>query len=307
MEPPAVPRPAHRRLPGRHVLRPAQGSAPPPTEGERWTEERLNALRDARFAPAALRAFLGAALRRSGQARAARPQLAAQSRRWMAVGALAWAAPALAGVEPFRRCARGGLAWWGLTSLMLDWHLGMLETPEGEPRPLGPADAATLARAWLVPVVAADPRPLFCIVGAASDAVDGRLARATAPTRAGRDLEGMVDACFEAAALTGLRRADAIGRPAAVAEAARVAAGLLYTLHAYFGTGRAPAERIVRSGRVTAPVRMAGVAAAAAGRRRAGTILLGLGSAVAIADVAAALSATPDGRRRARPAPAPAR
>ena len=40
-------------------------------------------------------------------------------------------------------------------ALMVDWHLGMVETEAGQPRPLGPADAATLTRAWLVPLAAA--------------------------------------------------------------------------------------------------------------------------------------------------------
>lgn len=251
------------------------------TEGERWTAQQLDELRRRRFAPAALRAFVAGSLRRSAAIRADRPRLVAQSRRWMAAGALGWTAPSLAGVEPFRRSLLAGLAWWGATCLMLDWHLGMFETPDGDPRPLGPADAATLTRAWLVPVVATQPTPLFCLVGAASDALDGRLARATAVTRAGRDLEGIVDACFVVAALVGLRRTGAIGTGAAAAEAGRFGAGLLYAAHAYFFKGRAPADPVARSGRVTAPVRMAGIVMAAAGRRRSGTVLLGVGSVAA--------------------------
>ena len=42
--------------------------------------------------------------------------------------------------------------------------------------------------------------------GAISDVLDGVLARRSGPTRAGRDLEGLVDACFGAAALRGALR-----------------------------------------------------------------------------------------------------
>ena len=63
------------------------------------------------------------------------------------------AAPTAAGVDQFRRRLDVGLAWWGLISLMLDWHLGMIESEEGEPQPLGsiplaqarPAISAALA------------------------------------------------------------------------------------------------------------------------------------------------------------------
>ena len=90
------------------------------------------------------------------------------------------------GIEPFRRRLRPGLSGWAVTMAMLDWHLGMLETPDGRPRNLGAADAATLLRAWLVPAVADDPSPLINAVGFATDVLDGQLARASEPTRLGR-------------------------------------------------------------------------------------------------------------------------
>ena len=85
-----------------------------------------------------------------------------------------------------------------MTAAMLDWHLGMLETPDGRPSNLGPADAATLLRAWLVPAVADSSSLPLCAIGFATDALDGPLARCTAPTRLGRDMEAVVDATFVA-------------------------------------------------------------------------------------------------------------
>ena len=54
----------------------------------------------------------------------------------MALGAAAWIALALAGVQPFRRRLGPGLAWWAATAAMVDWHLGMVETADGRPRSL---------------------------------------------------------------------------------------------------------------------------------------------------------------------------
>ena len=93
------------------------------TEGERWARTELERLIDRRFSPAAVAGFLAASFRRSADIRRARPELARQARRWTAIGAAAWLLP------PFRARARAGLAWWALVSLMLDWHLGMVETP----------------------------------------------------------------------------------------------------------------------------------------------------------------------------------
>ena len=109
------------------------------TEGERWARDALASLRAARFRPTAVAAFLVASQRRANETRARRAGLARQARAWSAIGAAAWAVPAAVGVQPLRGRAGPGLAWWGLTSLMLDWHLGMVETEEGEPRALGAA------------------------------------------------------------------------------------------------------------------------------------------------------------------------
>jgi phosphatidylglycerophosphate synthase len=259
------------------------------TEGETWVREALAELREG----GSLSTFLLASHRRAATTRRQRQRLARQARAWSAAGALAWTLP------PVRSCAGPGLAWWCAVALMLDWHLGMVETEDGEPRMLGAADGCTLLRAWLVPLVAQDPRPFALALGLATDAADGALARRSAPTRAGRDLEGLVDSAFAVAALRGTVRAGRLGRPSAVLEAARLAAGFIYASAAYFGAGRPPSASLARAPRCTAPLRAAGVLAAAAGHRRAGGALLALGAA---AGAAAALASI---RRDTRPARKP--
>lgn len=224
-----------------------------------------------------------------------RPALRRQSWRWLATGALLWCALAVARVEPFRSRTGGGLAWWALTALMLDWHLGMVETEDGRPRPLGPADALTLARVWLAPAALAQPTPLLCAAGFATDVLDGQAARATDPTRAGRDLEALADSCFTGAVLLGLRRQNRIGRTASGAELIRLVAGFSYALAVYFGRAQAPDPSLTRAARVTTPVRAGGLIAAAAGSSRLGTALVGAGCAWSVGLLGAA------SRRRAWP------
>lgn len=259
------------------------------TEGARWASEELERLKAARFSPVAVARFLAASGARAGAVRRARPELARQAWGWMAAGGATWVGLALAGVQPFRRGARGGLAWWAATALMLDWHLGMVETEDGRPRPLGAADALTLGRAWLVPVAADRPSPLLCAVAGASDVLDGRLARSAGPTRIGRDLEGLVDFAFAVAALRGARRHGWIGRSAVAAELARLASGLGYALWVYFGRAAAPDPAVTGAARITTPARVAGLVAAGTGRRRLAGLLVGGGSAASVATVGLAL------------------
>jgi phosphatidylglycerophosphate synthase len=259
------------------------------TEGELWAREQLAALLAARFTPAAIGRFLIASQRRTNQVRAARPELARRAWGWMAAGGAAWAALAAAGEGPFRRRLRAGLAWWAATAVMLDWHLGMVETEDGRPRQLSSADALTLLRAWLVPVALDSPTPAVCGVAAATDVLDGWMARRGEPTRIGRDLEGLVDTCFSAAALRAARRDDRIGSGVVAGELARLAAGFGYALYVYFGRASAPDPRVTRAARVTTPVRVAGLIAAGIGRRRLAGALVGGGAAWSVVAVARAL------------------
>ena len=256
----------------------------PPTEGERWAQAELTRLRAARWSPGAVARFLAESLSR---ARATRRQRSADARRaasWMAAGALASRLLGRLSPEGADRGGRvRGRIWWAACALMLDWHLGMLETPDGQPVALGAADALTLARAWLVPVVARDAAPVAVVLGALTDLADGAVARRTRRTRLGRDLEGLVDACFTVAALSGAVRTRRISRRAAALELTRLTAGAGYAVAVYFGAGHAPERTLSAGGRRTAPLRMAGLVAAAAGHRRLGDRLLGAGTALALA------------------------
>jgi phosphatidylglycerophosphate synthase len=244
------------------------------TAGERWAREQLTLLRDDRFTPRAIARFLTASQRRTNQQRAARPATARRMRAWIAAGAAAWAALALARREPFHGATRSFAVWWALTWLMLDWHIGMLETEDGQRRNLGPADACTLLRVWLVPAAAARPQPWICAVALASDGLDGILARRAGPTRIGRDLEGLADAAFAAAALRGAVRSGWLGRAAARAELARIALGIGYGAAVWFGRARAPEARIVHAARAATPLRAAGLVAAGLERRRVADALV---------------------------------
>lgn len=258
------------------------------TEGERWTREQLELLLADGLRPAPFIRFLAASQRRAATIRDERPELAFRARAWMGVGAGAWIVLATVGIEPFRRRLTSGLGWWAATTAMLEWHLGMFETADGRPRQLGSADALTLSRAWLVPVVADSPSLPVIAAGAATDVLDGILARGGEPTRAGRDLEGLVDTCFTLAALRGLARQGRVGPAAALAESGRLLGGAGFATAHYFGRSRAPERRIISSARSASILRFGGVLAAAAGRRRLGEALIVAGVGVSTALTAAA-------------------
>ncbi len=256
------------------------------TEGELWAREQLGRLLAARFGPHAVARFLAASQQRANAIRRARPELARQEAVWGATGAAAWIVLARAGPASFRGRGRAGLGGWALTLLMLDRHLGMVETEDGRPRALGAADAATLLRAWLAPAVAGRPTSALCVLGFATDVLDGRLARRAEPTRLGRDLEGLVDAAFQAAALRGARRQRAVGRIPVAAELGRLGGGFGYALLVYLASSEAPDPHVLRAGRLSAPLRAAGLFAAGRGRRRLADALLLAGSAAALGAVA---------------------
>jgi len=249
------------------------------TEGEAWTREALAALLARRFSPAAVARFLWDSSVRSAAIRRKRPELARRAWGWMALGAAA--------CLPLRERQRA-LAWWALVAIMVDWHLGMVESEDGEPRNLSAADALTLGRAWLVPVALDAPTPLICATAAASDVLDGRVARRVGTTRAGRDLEGLVDTCFAAAALRGARRRGWLGRRVVAAELGRLGAGFAYALFVYFGRAQAPPDDLLHAARATTALRAAGLVAAGTGRRPAADALMLSGSAASVALLARA-------------------
>lgn len=261
---------------------PGRRDTEPRTAGERWARDELELLRARRYSPGAVRSFLGASCRRSAVVRAQRPLLARQARRWELLGAATWLLLAATRREPFRRGLLGGLGWWAACVLMLDWHLGMMETEAGEPLSLGVPDALTLVRAWLVPVVAHQPDPLVCAIASITDTFDGFLARRRGPTRAGRDLEGLVDACFGLAALRGARRRGTIGELAVRIEGLRLLAGIALATLIYFGRARAPNRALTGAGRATTALRAGGLIVAGTGCRRAADVAMTGGSVLSI-------------------------
>jgi len=265
------------------------------TEGERWARDELSRLLARRFTPPAVARFLWSSSVRSAQIRRERPELARRARSWAALGTGVWVALAATGQEPFRRRLRPGLGWWALTTAMVDWHLGMVETEDGRPRNLSAADFLTLTRAWLVPVAFDAPTPLVCVLASATDTLDGPLARRAQPTRAGRDLEGLVDACFGAAALRGARRRDWLGRRVVTAELARLGTGFAYALVVYFGQARPPAGGLVHAARATSILRAGGLLLAGLDRRREADAMMLAGSAASVGLLAHAAAKTYSG------------
>jgi hypothetical protein len=264
-------------------------AGPDLTDGERWCQIELTRLIDAGWHPVAWRRFIRAGFTRADVNRRRHPIASARARRWIAVGTGAWLLLARGRPDgPFAAAGRGGLVWWAVCGAMLDWHLGMLETEAGEAINLNGADALTLLRAWLVPAVAMSPTPGLLLLGGLTDIGDGHIARATRATRWGRDLEGIVDACFTVAALHGAARAGMLSRPALWLERARLTAGLGYISSAYFGDAKAPDRVIPRSARRAAPVRFAALIAAGSGRRRLADRLLLASTAIAVGALAAA-------------------
>jgi len=262
------------------------------TDGERWAREELERLR---FTPASVGRFLLASRRRSAEIRRARPEPARRARIWMAVGGVLYV---VAGRPR-------GLAWWAATAAMLDWHLGMFETEDGRPRNLGAADALTLARAWLVPVALDAPTPLVCLAAAATDTLDGPAARRAGPTRAGRDLEGLVDACFAAAALRGARRRGWLGHWPVAGELVRIGAGFAFALAVWFGRAQPPPAALLHAARWSTALRVAGLVTAGRGHRRAADALLLAGSGLSLALLARAAAASSPAVSPS-PAPSPA-
>jgi hypothetical protein len=162
------------------------------TTGERWAAAELHESRAGRFRTRAWQRFLSAAFGRATETRHARPELARQARIWSAAGLSTGIAVCAWPPFPAPRASRFAL-WWLATAAMLDWHLGMVEGPDGEHRDrLSAADALTLTRIALVPFLAAQGDPerasartftVQLVLAGASDALDGVLARRADPAR----------------------------------------------------------------------------------------------------------------------------
>jgi phosphatidylglycerophosphate synthase len=211
--------------------------------------------------------------------------LARQARRWGLAGALAWLAACGASrhLRDVRLRPAAGLGWWLIVWQMLDWHLGMAEGGDGQPRArLSPADAASLARFWLVPAIPAMARsrvglPTVIIAAGLTDWLDGALARRYGRTRLGRDLDTTADLAVIATAAVAARIAGRITPSAFAALTARQGTGVLLSIVAVFTRARRPAIRARPWGAVP---RVAGLAMCTAGLHRTGTTVLLIGCLV---------------------------
>lgn len=232
------------------------------TEGERWSREALDGLRGGRFGAAAWKHFLGDAFKRSRVVRARQPGLVRQSRRWGAVG--------LAGAVPF---GPAPVAWWSLWWAMVDWHLGMLETDDGEPRSLRAQDALTLARLWAAPVARRHPEPWLTGAALLTDLADGALARRHGPTRLGRDLDSTADTLFLDQLLRGAVEQRGLDPALLTLERARLLFGTAIVFAAYFGRSEPPPT--MENRQLAATLAAGGVLLAARGRPRPAERLLG--------------------------------
>ncbi len=257
----------------------------PLTEGERWTADALLDLRRRRYSPRAWRRFVRASLQRSEESRRARPELALQARRWGVTGAAAWlAAGRLADSRTEVSVPRGpGLLWWLSVWRMLDWHLGMAEGGDGVARErLSQADALTLARFWLVPLLPALRRshrglPALILAGGLTDWLDGVLARRAGRTRLGRDLDTMADLAFLGVAAASAHAARRLSPLGAWSLGLRYTLGVGLSVAAVFGRARRPA---IRARPIGATLRVGGLALAVAGAPRVGEPVLVVGCLV---------------------------
>ena len=237
----------------------------PKTEGELWVEELLDDLGRGRFKPAAWLRFLRDSLARARRNRRDRARAHGQVLALGAVGAGAWAGVTAYGRPLLATVAAG---WWVLVLLMADWHLGMLERPDGTRLTgLGVANTLTLLRAGAIPLLPAlAPTALgLAVLGAGlSDVADGFLARSRGEaSRLGAWLDGAVDGILLSVAA--VAAADRSLLPAWVAAliVSRYLAPWLAIAGVYFATAQAPRREGYVSGRAPGALVVGGLALAA--------------------------------------------
>jgi phosphatidylglycerophosphate synthase len=159
-----------------------------------------------------------------------------------------------------------------LVLLMVDWHLGMLERPDGRRLAgLGVANTLTLLRAGAIPLLPALAPTAFglAVLGdGLSDVADGCLARARGEaSRLGAWLDGAVDGVLLSVAA--VVAADRALLPIWVAAliVGRYLALWVVIAGVYFATARAPRREGYASGRTLGVVLVVGLTLAALGFR----------------------------------------
>ena len=239
----------------------------PKTEGELWAEELLRELGRSRFKPAAWARFLEDSFARARRNRRERVRAQRQVLALGAVGLGAWVGLAASGRPLLATVAAG---WWVLVLLMVDWHLGMLERPDGSRLAgLGVANTLTLLRAGAIPLLPALPPTalgLAVLAAGLSDVADGFLARSRAEaSRLGAWLDGAVDGILLSVAA--VAAADRALLPVWVAAliVSRYLLPWLAIAGVYFATAGAPRREGYVSGRAPGVVLVVGLALAAWG------------------------------------------
>jgi phosphatidylglycerophosphate synthase len=267
----------------------AQPRAETLTEGELWARELLAQLRAERWRPRASVQFLADSLERAAQTKRARPALARQARAWSISGVAAGAAAAaLARPRGSRADLVPGAVCWALASgAMLEWHLGMVQGPRGEPRgSLSAADALTYARLLSAPgILACTGRSRFLALlglGAASDGLDGALARRCGATRLGRDLDTVADLAFFLSAARAARRAGWVTHAALIGLGARELAVAAGSALSYFVWAEPPPAQMLCATRFTGSLFTIALGFSTVGRRRSASQLLLAASAAAV-------------------------
>lgn len=231
------------------------------TEGEAWTRTVLEQLRAAHYRPRAWGHFLAASLARARERRRERSRAHRIALVLGSAGLAAWA-----GAAGRPALALAGAAWWVAAMLMLDWHLGMLERPDGTPLGgIGAANLLTLIRAGLPPALfalaATDVGLALFAAAGASDVFDGVIARGRSEvTRLGTWLDPAVDGLVLGAAALGATRAGLIAGPVAALVVVRYALPWLVVAAHYLTRAEPPERAGLITGRIPGLVLYAGLA-----------------------------------------------
>src|SRR5262249_30966443 len=212
-------------------------------DGEAWTREVLAELRAGRFTLGAWSWFLARSFARARDRRAERPREHRVVVAFGAVGSVAWLSLIAVG---HLQLALAGMAWWLLQTAMLDWHLGLLERPDGSRLDrIGVANLLTLTRGGLPPALlalAGAPAGLvLLLLAGGADVVDGRLARRRdEETLLGAWLDGSADTFVVGAATLGAALHGLLPLWAAALVLLRLAVPWALVAGVYFGRARRP-------------------------------------------------------------------
>ena len=231
------------------------------TEAELWARGLLEELRASYFMPFAWIRFLWAAFVRGHLRRRERWPAFCQTVALSVAGFGVWV---LVGWLSDPTLALAGGLFWLTTMLMLDWHLGMLERPDGTPiAGLGPANVLDICRVGAVPalaVLSAGWLALALLIIGTLDVLDGRIARArNEVTRLGQWLDGSVDTIVLVTGAWLLVRADALPTWVGVLVSVRYLTPLVAVTLWYFLAAAPPPRYGYVPGRYPGVVLLAGL------------------------------------------------